>query len=100
MLKLNRYDYGGYIDLARARSEDFQWRIHYNFNNGYLEFIKNGGGNVHFAQWRKHLTLPTSISSAMGDWISNTFNGKAANGAQVQWNSGIREIWYGFAGQR
>ena len=89
--KLNEWNYGPYIDLSRARSEDFQWRIHYNFNNGYLEFIKNGGGSISFTP-NGDLTTGNIFLGAMGDWISNTFNGKANNGAQVQWNSGINEL--------
>ncbi|HDR9130804.1 TPA: tail fiber domain-containing protein [Burkholderia vietnamiensis] len=47
-IKMAEYNYGPYIDFARVRSEDFAWRIHYNFNANELEFFRNGGGNVRF----------------------------------------------------
>ena len=76
-LKLNEYNYGAYIDLARARSEDYQWRIHYNINNGYLEFIKNGGGSLQFAT--------NGNISCIGRWFSDL----SARGSQIPWATGI-----------
>jgi hypothetical protein len=47
-IKLNEYSYGAYVDFARMSSEDFRWRIHYNFSSGQLEFISNGGQTIDF----------------------------------------------------
>lgn len=81
-LKQNEYNYGGYHDFMRAASEDYKWRIHYNFNNGALEFMYNGGG---------YCSMSTDgnffISSYGGAWVSN----KANAGSRVQWDSGIAE---------
>ncbi|MDR5790271.1 hypothetical protein P9281_27375 [Caballeronia sp. LP003] len=79
-MKQNEYNYGPYIDFSRAASEDWKWRIHYNFNNQYLEFIMNGGGSVVFA-------TDGNINSSSQGW----FSGKAGAGARVQWDSGINE---------
>lgn len=79
-LKLNRYDYGAYIDLMQMASEDYQWRIHYRLGDGYLEFVKKGGGAIVFS--------PDGNINAAGRWFSNM----AIAGNQVQWNSGINEL--------
>lgn len=44
-LKLNQVDYGGYVDFSRTRSQDYVWRIHYNFSTGNLEYIVNPAYN-------------------------------------------------------
>ncbi|WP_244206509.1 hypothetical protein [Caballeronia pedi] len=79
-LKQNEYNYGAYHDLMRAASEDYAWRIHFNFTNGYLEFLRNGSGNVQFSP------DGNLYCSAFG-WISN----KANAGSRVQWDSGVNE---------
>ncbi|MET3234205.1 UNVERIFIED_ORG: hypothetical protein ABIC54_006421 [Burkholderia sp. 1263] len=49
-VKLNQWDYGPYIDMARARDQDYRWRMHYNIGNENLEFLANGGQNVQFTR--------------------------------------------------
>ncbi|TCK37964.1 hypothetical protein B0G84_3264 [Paraburkholderia sp. BL8N3] len=86
-LKLNQYDYGGYIDLMRGRSEDFQWRMHYNFTNGYLEFVKNfGGANVQFSA-DGNIYLPPA-----GNWLTSLLGAKSNRSTQIPWASGINEL--------
>ncbi len=81
-IKQNEYNYGAYHDFMRAASEDYKWRFHYNFNNGALEMMYNGGG---------YCSMSTDgnffISAYGGAWVSN----KANAGARVQWDSGINE---------
>lgn len=64
-LKLARYDYGAYIDLNRHMSEDYRWRIRYNFNSNVLEFICNGGQTISMA------SDGNIYSAAAGGWLSN-----------------------------
>ena len=67
-LKLNEYNYGGYLDFARARSEDYQWRIHYSFSTGSLEFISKTGQYVSFGN-------NGDIYSTLGGyWLIGTIN--------------------------
>jgi hypothetical protein len=81
-VKLNEYSYGAYVDFARAASEDYKWRAHYNFNNGSLEFMFNGQSYCSFS-------MDGNIfgGNAGAGWLSN----KANAGARVQWDSGINE---------
>ncbi|MBC8638260.1 hypothetical protein IAG25_15670 [Caballeronia sp. EK] len=86
-IKLNEYNYGAYLDFARARSQDFVWRQHYNFNNGYLEFICNGGGSM-------YMTSDGNFYASAVGWLSNingAIAGKANAGARAQWDSGVNE---------
>jgi hypothetical protein len=75
--KLNRYDYGAYIDLSRMASEDYCWRIHYRFGDGYLEFVRNGNGTIVFS--------PDGNINAKGRW----FTDMASRGSQIPWATGI-----------
>jgi hypothetical protein len=79
-VKQCEYNYGPYHDFSRAGSEDYKWRIHYNFSNAYLEFLFNGQGNMQFSP-------DGNIYSSSQGWMS----GKAGAGARVQWDSGINE---------
>ncbi|MCG7403003.1 hypothetical protein [Caballeronia zhejiangensis] len=78
-IKQSEYNYGPYHDFNRAGSEDFKWRIHYNFNNNYMEFLCNGAGNVQFAN-------DGNIYSSSQGWFSDK-----APKVNCQWNSGITE---------
>ncbi|KXU94157.1 hypothetical protein CR51_27165 [Caballeronia megalochromosomata] len=79
-VKQNEYNYGAYHDFMRVASEDYAWRIHYNFTNAYLEFLRNGQGNIQFSP-------DGNLYCSSFGWIS----GKANAGARVQWDSGINE---------
>ncbi|BAO89013.1 hypothetical protein [Caballeronia cordobensis] len=81
-LKQNEYNYGAYHDFMRAASQDYVWRIHYNFNNGALEFMYNGGGYCSMSNDGNFF-----ISAYGGSWVSN----KANAGSRVQWDSGVNE---------
>ncbi|WP_250518564.1 hypothetical protein [Caballeronia sp. ATUFL_M1_KS5A] len=81
-IKESEYNYGPYIDFNRAGSEDYKWRVHYNFNNGALEYMNNGGGYCSMSADGNFF-----ISAYGGAWVSN----KANAGARVQWDSGINE---------
>jgi hypothetical protein len=78
-LKLNEYSYGPYIDFARARSQDYVWRIRYDFSSGQLGFIYNGGNNLAMS------SNGDLYSAAAGGWLSNLVGGKASAGAQCHW---------------
>lgn len=79
-VKQKEYSYGPYHDFARVASEDFAWRFHYNFNNAYFEFMRNGQGNIQFSP-------DGNLYCSSWGWVS----GKANAGARVQWDSGVNE---------
>ncbi|WP_052409414.1 hypothetical protein [Paraburkholderia oxyphila] len=122
-IKLAEYNYGGYIDFAGARSQDFVWRIHYNRStlngsgDGNLQFFCNGQGNVQFSgdsniycDGRGWVWDNITDAKNRGNNAQNTANDawNKANDAQVnradrnancQWNTGIVEFGPAAVGQ-
>lgn len=72
-IKLNEFNYGPYVDFARARSEDYRWRIHYNFSGNSLEFLCNGGQYVSFV-------ADGNIYCGARGYVWDAINGKQAAG--------------------
>ena len=83
-MKLARFDYGGYIDLARHMNEDYAWRIHYQFQDATLQFMRNGGQYIAFSG-------DGNILCSNRGWVWDAINGKAVLGAQCPHNSGVLE---------
>ncbi|WP_322092824.1 hypothetical protein [Paraburkholderia bannensis] len=91
-VKLARWDGGGYVDFARARDQDYRWRIQYDVNADYLLFLSNGGQPLYFAS-------DGNIHSGGRGWVwdqinnaINNANNRAPNGANCNYNSGLAEI--------
>jgi uncharacterized coiled-coil DUF342 family protein len=86
-IKLARYDYGAYIDLMRAMNQDFVWRMHYNINNDYLEFIRNGNQTVSFSP-------DGNIYSPAAGWMSNKVNRTGDTFSGTVWFNGATTVGY------
>jgi uncharacterized coiled-coil DUF342 family protein len=86
-VKLARYDYGAYIDLMRSMNQDYLWRIHYNINNDYLEFIRNGNQTVSFSP-------DGNIYSPAAGWMSNKVNRTGDTFSGTVWFNGATTAGY------
>ncbi|AGW43622.1 tail fiber protein [Burkholderia phage JG068] len=99
-LKMAQYEYGPYIDMSRARSTDYNVRLHYNISSTNFEiiypegygFVFTRGSNGQYA----NLAPDGNINGVLwggwlGDWINARLGERAWGGARVQWDSGIAE---------
>jgi hypothetical protein len=79
---------------GRAAGGGMEWVN--NAYNGVVAYMDDGGNVQHNGQGVfGSCTVRTDGNIYMpwaGQWISDTFNGKANNGAQVVWNSGVSEL--------
>ncbi|MEX3690596.1 hypothetical protein AB3X91_16265 [Paraburkholderia sp. BR14263] len=87
-MKLAQWGHGAYIDLMRARDQDFRWRIHYSWGNDWLAFESR--------QWNINFTPDSNIHCDGRGWVweninhainvANDANNTAANRAPWGWN--------------
>lgn len=90
-IKLNEYTNGAWIDFARARSEDYRWRVMYTISNDGLYFYNKGTGTQIFTN-DGSIQCNNLYSSASGGWLSTLLANKTVKGTQIVWAAGIREL--------
>jgi hypothetical protein len=78
------YDFGCYIDFKQVQSQDFVWRLQMAQNGSTMVLSQSGG------QWFTFEGNGNIYCGGRG-YVWDAINGKAPNGAQVQYNSGIIE---------